>query len=203
MSVFPRRKVNHDFLVDGGLEVTGNTTLTGAVTFAAAPVFSAGAASLGAVTAQKSPIILSTGGYVAEHVQSLTGAACIREGTTAGTPMVGYGVTKVALTKAQATGAANFHLKLANPVVAGVHKYVLISRATGASTFEVWISNESSAQTWYGSTYDGMKLTTDWTGLNPAGFHFIGISTDQWAALTIDGLQSSQWSYAPTTMLAT
>jgi len=214
MPFYPR-KLKHDFLIDGGLEVTGNTTLTGNIThtgtltqtgvatFTAAPVFSAGVASIGTVSAQKAAIVMSTGGYLAEHVQSLTGAACLRPGTTAGTAMVGYGLTKVALTLAQATGAANFHLKLSNPVVAGVHKYLVISRATGASTYEVWVSNESSDQTFYGTTADGIKMTTDWASPNPVGFHFVGITTDQWATLTVNGLQSSQWSYTGTTMYAT
>jgi len=76
MPFYPR-KLKHDFLIDGGLEVTGNTTLTGTLrqvgvaTFVAAPVFSAGAASLGTVTAQAAGIVMGAGGYVADYIQSI------------------------------------------------------------------------------------------------------------------------------------
>ena len=151
--------------------------------------------------------ILADGGItlnagIIEPVQSLTAADCERTGTT-GTRILGYGITKASLTKAAATGAANFQLVLAGPVAAGVHKTLVLTRGTGASTFEVWISNLTSALTFYGTTADAIKLTTDWVSPNPAGFQFVGISTVQWACLTVNGLQSTQWAYAGSTFSAT
>jgi hypothetical protein len=201
-------KFRREIIAAGGIASTGGiqigaastfdstVTITGVATLTASPVLTAG------ITALKAPIVCSTLGYLADHVQSLTAADCERTGTT-GTLTAGYGVTKWTLTKAAATGAANFQCLLGNPVKAGVHHYVLLTRATGASTFEVWLSNESSAQTFYGTTADGIKLTTDWVSPNPAGFHFVGITTNQWACVTVNGLQSTQWSYTGTTFSAT
>jgi|GEM_PF-5135102 len=197
MAVFPR-KLKRDLLIDGGLEVTGNSTLTGAVT-AAGGVGITGSLAASAVAGA---LVCASGGYMSDYVQSLTAADCERTGTT-GTRILGYGITKVTLTKAAATGAANFQLVLAGPVKAGAHKYLVLTRATGASTFEVWISNLTSALTFYGSTADAIKLTTDWVSPNPAGFHFVGITTAQWAALSVNGLQSTQWSYTVSTFSAT
>ena len=204
MAVFPRRKVNHDFLVDGGLEVTGNTTVagnatitgtltqTGVATFTAAPVLSAGIASLGAVTAQKAAVTMSTGGYMVEHVQSLTGAACARTGTTAGTPLVGYGVSKVALTIASASGAANYDLRLDPPSAIGVHKYIFLSH-TGASTYETKVMPSATTTVlFWGTTANAIQLTTDWVSPVTSGFHLIGLST-QWAIVG-SNLASTQWS---------
>jgi hypothetical protein len=180
-------KFRRQIIAAGGIDSTAGcefdaaSTFNGAVTFAALDTFNAG---------------------IAETVQSLTAADCERTGTT-GTRILGYGITKASLTKADATGAANFQLVLAGPVAAGVHKTLVLTRATGASTFEVWISNLTSALTFYGTTADGIKLTTDWKSPNPAAFQFVGITTAQWAALTVNGLQSSQWSYTGTTFSAT
>lgn len=182
----------------GGLQITAASTFVGAVTFTAAPVFSAGVSALAA------PIIAATGGYFADNVQTWTAANCERVGTTGVHKMLGYGVTKVSLTKAAATGAANFQLVLGNPVRAGVHKYVFIERATGASTFDIRLSNESSAQTFYGTTWDAIILTTDFVGPNPFGVHLVGITTDQWAICQmLPGAASTQYGLGGSTFSAT
>jgi hypothetical protein len=182
----------------GGLQITAASTFVGAVTFTAAPILAAG------ISSNKGAIVNSTGGYIADHVQTWTGANCERVGTTGVHKMTGYGVTKVALTKAEATGAANFQLVLGNPVRAGVHKYVFISRATGASTYDIRLSNESSAQTFYGSTWDAILLSTDFVGPNPFGVHLIGITTDQWAICQmLPGTASTQYGLGGSTFSAT
>lgn len=189
-------KFRREIIAAGGISSTGGIDITAASTFVGAVTMTGG------IVGVKGPIVCSTGGYLVEHVQNMTAAQCERTGT-AGTPSAGYGITNWSLTKAAATGAANFQCVLGNPVVAGVHKYLTVYRATGASTFEVWISNESSAQEFYGTTADAIKLTTDWKSPNPASFHFVGVSTNQWACLTVDGLQSTQWSYTQSTFSAT
>ena len=181
------RKLNRDLLIAGGLEVTGNTTLTGALTMAASPTLTAG------VSALKGAIVCSTGGYMTEHVQTLTGAACARPGTTAGTPLVGYGISVVALTKAAATGAANYDLRLNPPSAVGVHKYIFLSNS-GASTFETKVMPSATTTVlFWGTTANAIQLTTDWVSPMPAGFHLVGITT-QWAVVGVNGLQSTQWS---------
>jgi hypothetical protein len=189
-------KFRREIIAAGGITSTGGLQITAASTFVGAVTMTGG------ILGVKGPIVCSTGGYLVDHVQALTAADCERVGTS-GTKMVGYGVTRATLTLAAATGAANFQLVLGNPVRAGVRKSVLLTRATGASTFDIRISNESSAQTFYGTTADGIVVTTDYKSPNPASFEFMGVTTDQWACLTVSGLQSSQWSYTGTTFSAT
>jgi hypothetical protein len=184
MPFYPR-KLKHDFLIDGGLEVTGNTTLTGTLaqvgvaTFTASPVFSAGVT----LAAQKSGITFSTGGYFTEHVESLTGSVCYTT-KRAGTALLGYGVSNVALTVSQASDAVDFAVKVAGPVAAGVHKYINISRATGASTYECHVLTAASSQVFYGSTANCIQFTTDaMLGGSPASVHLLGVTTKQWAVV--------------------
>lgn len=183
MAVFPRRKVNHDFLVAGGLEVTGNTTLTGTLTqtgvatFAAVPVFSAGVT----IAAQKSAITMSTGGYVVDHVQALTGAHCYTTKRT-GTNIVPYGVTQIRLTKAESSDAANYKFHLLNAPAAGVHKWIHVMKTTGPSTLQCYILTSATAQTLYGSTFNAVHFTTDMTtATQPFCVHLIGTTGGKWA----------------------
>jgi len=176
------------------LEVTGNTTLTGTVavagvaTFAAAPVFSAGAASLGTVSAQAAPIINTVGGYVADYVQSLTDYAALTD--TGGSSkagfqaILGYGVTKIRVTGTSGTTAGStandLVFRLNPPIKAGVHKYIFLSGAS-ASTKVVSVRTLTSAtgSNFYGSTYNAVAWTT--TINNPSdALHLIGMSTAQW-----------------------
>ncbi len=176
MSVFPR-KLKRDLLIAGGLEVTGNTTLTGSLVQTGAQTFTGRA---------------TFNGGIVETVQSLTGAACARPGSTAGTALLGYGISKVALTIASATGAANFDLKLNGPVAAGVHKFINLSH-TGASTYETKVMSATTTVTFFGSTGNAIQLTTDWVSPKTAGFHLIGVTTAQWAIIGANAA-STQWS---------
>ena len=186
-------KFKRQIIAAGGITSTGGIQIDAASTFAGALTVTGALTQTGLGT---------FGGGIAESVQALTAADCERTGTT-GTRILGYGITKVTLTKAAATGAANFQLVMAGPAAVGIHKTLVLTRATGASTFEVWLSNLTSALTFYGTTADAIKLTTDWVSPNPAGFQFVGITTAQWAALTVNGLQSSQWAYGVSTFSAT
>ena len=201
MPFYPR-KLKHDFLIDGGLEVTGNTTITGTLTqtgvatFAAAPVLSAGIASLGAVSAQKAAVTLSTGGYVAEHVQALTGAGSYTTVRT-GTPILGYGVTKISVTKAESSNACNFAYVLANPSAVGAQKFIFVNKATGASTQEIKIMSSSTLVTFYGTTSNAIVITSDAMKQRPVGVHLIGLATGttrRWAVLNAPLSSSTEWT---------
>jgi hypothetical protein len=135
---------------------------------------------------------MAAGGYAADYVQSLTGAACARPGTTAGTPLLGYGISKVALTIASASGAANFDLRLNPPSAIGVHKFIFLSH-TGATTYETKIMPSATTTVlFWGTTANAIQLTTDWVSPVTAGFHLVGLST-QWAVVG-SNLASTQWS---------
>jgi len=187
MPTYPR-KLNRDLLIAGGLEVTGNSTLTGTVTVTGAQTFTGAPTFAGQITANAG---------VAETVQTLTGAACARPGTTAGTPLLGYGVSVVAVTKADATGAANFDLRLNPPVAPGVHKYIFLSH-TGASTFETKVMPSATTTVlFWGTTANAINMTTDWLSPVTAGFHLVGVTT-QWAVVGAN-LASTQWSISGAT----
>jgi len=187
------------------LEVTGNTTLTGTLTqtgvatLAAAPVFSAGVASVGTVSAQKAGIIMSTGGYVADKVQTLNDYAALTD--TGGSSkagfqaILGYGVTAITVTGTSGTtaGSTSNHLtfRLNSPIKAGVVKEIYVT-GTSASTKTVKIRTATSSHTFFGSTQNAIGFTTT---INNLGYgwpiRLRGLSTTQWALAALPGIKST------------
>jgi len=217
MAVFPR-KLKRDLLIDGGLEVTGNSTLTGnatitgtltqtgVATFAAAPVFSAGAASLGSVSAQAAGIIMGTGGYVADKVQTLNDYAALTD--TGGSSkagyqaILGYGVTAITVTGTSGTTAGStandLVFKLSSPIKAGVLKEIYVT-GTSASTKVVSIRTATSTHVFFGSTKNSFAFTTTINDLGVGfGVRLRGLSTTQWA-VTLPGKLSTAESFAGAT----
>ncbi|HUU99163.1 MAG TPA: hypothetical protein VM487_25805 [Phycisphaerae bacterium] len=203
------RKLNRDLLIAGGLEVTGNTTITGTLaqvgvaTFTAAPVFSAGLTN----AAQKSGIIMSTGGYIAEKVQTLNDYAALTD--TGGSSkagyqaILGYGVTKISVTGTSGTTAGSTSndlvFKLSSPIKAGVLKEIYIT-GTSASTKVVSIRTATSTHVFFGSTKNSIAYTTT---VNNLGFGFPlllrGLSTTQWALGPLAGIPSTASAIAGAT----
>jgi hypothetical protein len=129
---------------------------------------------------------MGTGGYVADKVESLTGAVCYTT-KRAGTALLGYGVSAVALTLAQASDAVDFAVKLSDPIHAGVRKTILVSWATGTvtSTYQFSVRTDTSTKTFYGTTCNAATFTTDaMKSVTPRALDLVGMSTDQWAVLT-------------------
>ncbi len=198
MSVFPR-KLRRDLLIAGGLEVTGNTTLTGTLkqtgvaTLTAAPVLSAG------ISALKAGIIASTGGYVADKVQTLTDYAALTD--TGGSSkagyqaIIGYGVTAITVTGTSGTTAGStanmLVFKLNPPIKAGVVKEIYIT-GSSASTKTVKIRTATSTHTFFGSTQNAIGFTT---AVNNLGYGWPiklrALSTTQWALGALPGVKST------------
>jgi hypothetical protein len=132
-----------------------------------------------------------------EAVQSLTGAASYTTAST-GVRISGFGLTVVALTKAE-TAACNWALELDSPPVAGVHKYIALSRATGASTYELRVMAPSTLTTFYGSTGNCLLFTTDWVSPAPATVHLIGVTSAAWAVVGGYGGGTTQWAVVGST----
>jgi hypothetical protein len=191
-------KFRREIIAAGGIVSTGGcqfdaaSTFSAAVTFAVAPIFSAGITNI----AQKSGLILSTGGYVADHVQALTDDASLSDASTGGTAILGYGVTTITVTGATGpavggSSANNLIFKLNSPVKAGVHKRIYVT-GTSASTKVVSVRTASSVQPFFGSTKNSIAYTTTVNNLG-YGFPILldAISTSQWAVCGLPGVPST------------
>ncbi len=210
MSVFPR-KLRRDLLIAGGLEVTGNTTLTGTLkqtgvaTFTADPVFTGGIPSV-ALTAQAAGIVMAAGGYVADKVQTLNDYAVLTDtggSSKAGfTAILGYGVTAITVTGTSGTTAGStanaLIFKLNSPIAAGVLKEIYVT-GTSASTKEVSVRTATSTHTFFGSTKNSFTFTTT---VNDLGIgwpiRLRALSTTQWA-LNLPGKLSTAMTLAGAT----
>lgn len=184
----------------GGLQITAASTFVGAVTFTAAPIFSAGITN----AAQKSGIICSTGGYLAEKVQALDDSDALGDDSAGGTAILGYGVTHITVTGTTGSSTAgstanDLVFKLNPPIKAGVLKEIYIT-GTSASTKVVSVRTATSTHTFFGSTRNSIAFTTTVNNLT-YGFpiRLRGLTTTQWAVSGLAGIPSTAITIAGAT----
>jgi hypothetical protein len=113
-------------------------------------------------------------GYIAEHLQSLTGK-------DTGTPLLGFGVSAITIASGTESGSADFVFRLASPVCPGIFKTVVVAGAS-ASDKTISVRTAATAQVFFGSTFNAISYTT--TINNPSdALLLVGVSTSQWAVL--------------------
>lgn len=174
----------------GGIQIGAASTfdstvkITGVATLTASPVLTAG------ISALKAPIICSTGGYVADKVQTLNDYAALTD--TGGSSkagyqaILGYGITAITVTGATGGTTAgstsnDLVFKLNSPIKAGVTKEIWVT-GTSASTKVVSIRTATSTHTFFGSTRNSFSFTTTVNDLlGGFGVRLRGITTSQWA----------------------
>lgn len=184
----------------GGLQIGAASTFDAAVTFAVAPIFSAGITN----AAQKSGIVCSTGGYFADKVQLLDDSDAVKDTSTGGTAILGYGITAITVTGATGSSTAgstanDLAFKLNPPIKAGVTKRIYIT-GTSASTKVVSIRTATSTHTFFGSTRNSVAFTTTVNNLSH-GFPLVfdSITTSQWAFRGLAGIPSTASAIAGAT----
>lgn len=191
----------------GGLQIGAATTfdstvqVTGVLTATAAAVLTGGVSSL------KGGIIASTGGYVADKVQSLNDYAALTD--TGGSSkagyqaILGYGVTHITVTGTSGTTAGSTSndlvFKLNPPIKAGVFKRIYVT-GTSASTKVVSIRTATSTHTFFGSTKNSIAFTTTVNNLGHGwSLSMSGITTSQWALDALPGIPSTASAIAGAT----
>ena len=172
-------KFRREIIAAGGIASTGGLQISAASTFDGLVTFNAG---------------------IADKVQALTDTHALKDTSTGGTAILGYGVTTITVTGATGGSTANdLAFKLNPPIKAGVFKRIYVT-GTSASTKVVSVRTNTSLLTFFGSTKNSIAFTTTVNSLGHA-FPILldGLSTSQWAVCGLPGTPSTASALAGAT----